>query len=124
MKYLSDTREGKVHDKRLCDEDGTCCPSGYALYRDLAYAGLAMPGVVIHQPTKKPKGGELSEAQKATNRDISRVRVTAEHVIGGVKRCRILKDVYRNLKEGYDDLIIDIASGLHNFRSDKRLQTY
>ena len=124
VKYLSDTREGRVHDKRLCDEDGTRCPPGYDLYRDLGYQGLTMEGVVVYQPKKKPRGGELTEAEKDSNRTISSVRVTVEHVIGGVKRCRILKDVYRNFKEGFDDVVIEIASGLHNFRSDSRLQAY
>lgn len=124
VKYLSETREGRVHDKRICDEDGTCCPPGSDVYRDLGYEGLTMEGVTVHQPTKKPRGGELTAAQKEANRAISSVRVTVEHVIGGVKRCRILKDVYRNFKEGYDDLVIDIASGLHNYRSGHRLLTY
>lgn len=124
VKFLSETYVGRVHDKRICDEDGTRCPPGYEVYRDLGYEGLEMEGVVIHQPKKKPRGGELTQGEKESNRAISSVRVTAEHVIGGVKRCRILKDVYRNFKEEFEDLVIDVASGLHNFRSANRLQAY
>ena len=124
VKYLSETREGRIHDKRICDEDGTQCPPGYEVYRGLGYQGLEMEGVVVYQPKKKPSGGELTAAEKESNQAISSVRVTVEHVISGVKRCRILKDVYRNFKEGFDDVVIDIASGLHNFRSDSRLQAY
>lgn len=43
-----------------------------------------------------------------------------EHVIAGIKRCRIVKDVYRNTKEDYEDLVIEIACGLHNFRQSLR----
>lgn len=124
VKYVGSTQEGKVHDKRMCDEDGTRCPPGSEVYRDLGYQGLEMERVTVYQPTKKPKGRELTQAQKKNNQAIASVRVTVEHVIGGVKRCRILQDVYRNCKEGFDDLVIEVASGLHNFRSHSRLQSY
>jgi hypothetical protein len=39
-----------------------------------------------------------------------------EHVIAGVKRCRIVKDVLRLTKEGVSDLVMEIACGLHNLR--------
>ena len=39
-----------------------------------------------------------------------------ESIIAGIKRCRIVKDIFRNTKEKYDDLVMDIACGLHNFR--------
>jgi hypothetical protein len=37
-------------------------------------------------------------------------------VIAGVKRCRIVKDTFRNLKDGFSDLVMEIACGLHNLR--------
>ncbi len=40
---------------------------------------------------KKPRGKPLTAEQKAENRRISRIRVRIEHVIGGVKRYRIIK---------------------------------
>lgn len=83
-----------------------------------------MEGVAICQPKKKPRGGELSEKDKAHNRLISRVRIVIEHVISGVKRCRIVKDVFRNTREAYADTVIELASGLHNFRSHCRLEAY
>jgi hypothetical protein len=39
-----------------------------------------------------------------------------EHVIAGVKRCRMVKDVVRLTKEGVADLVMEIACGLHNLR--------
>ncbi len=50
------------------------------------------------------------------NRILSGVRVQVEHVIAGVKRCRIVKDVLRNTKEGVSDLVMEIACALHNLR--------
>jgi len=54
------------------------------------------------------------------NAIISRVRIIVEHVIAGIKRCRIVKDVYRNTKKHFDDLAMEIACGLHNFRQSLR----
>lgn len=67
-------------------------------------------------PTKKPKGKELSDDQKEVNRSISSFRVLVEHAIGGVKRCRIVKDRFRCHKFGFDDLVIELACGLHNLK--------
>jgi hypothetical protein len=47
------------------------------------------------RPTRKPKGRQLTDAQKAANHAIARRRIVIEHVIGGIKRCRIVKDAIR-----------------------------
>ena len=72
------------------------------------------------QPKKKPRNGELTEAEKTKNTLISKMHITVEHVIRGVKRCRIVKDIFRNTKYGFDDLVMEIACGLHNFRTAYR----
>jgi hypothetical protein len=59
-------------------------------------------------------------AERMLNRLISRVRVVVEHVIAGVKRCRIVKEVFRLTTPGASDLIMEIACGLHNLRVDCR----
>jgi len=41
----------------------------------------------------------LSAADKWMNKIISGARVLVENTIAGVKRCRIVKDVFRNTKE-------------------------
>ena len=116
--------EGKKHDKKICDDEGITVPDGSDLYRDSGFQGHDLPTVNIHQPKKKPRNGELSSEDKEQNRIISSVRVVVEHVISGIKRCRIVKDVFRNWKENYDDVVIDLACGLHNFRTENRLQSY
>lgn len=54
------------------------------------------------------------------NRIISGTRVIVENGIAGVKRCRIVKDVFRNTREGFSDLVMEVACALHNFRVDCR----
>ena len=124
VKYLGATHEGKKHDKKICDEEGTTFPDGSDLYRDTAYQGHELPNVTVHQPKKKPRNGKLSWEEKENNRLISSIRVVIEHIIAGVKRCRVVKDVFRNTKEGYDDVAMELACGLHNYRSHCRHQSY
>ena len=50
------------------------------------------------------------------NRIFSSVRVGVEHVIAGVKRCRIVKDVLRLTTKAISDVVMEIACGLHNLR--------
>lgn len=54
------------------------------------------------------------------NRIISNVRIKVEHAIAGVKRCRIVKDIFRNTLPGMSDVVIEIACALHNLRVDMR----
>ena len=71
---------------------------------------------------KKPRKGELTEAEKERNRRISQVRVRVEHAIAGVKRSRMVKDVLRNTKDGISDLSMLLACGVHNLRVQYRPQ--
>jgi hypothetical protein len=116
VKYLSQTYEGKKADKKIFDEEQPGYPKGSEVYQDKAFESYAPAGVTVRQPKKKPKGQELSAADKNRNRKISKVRVGVEHVIAGVKRCRIVKDIFRNTKPQFDDLVMELACALHNFR--------
>lgn len=117
IKYLSRTHEGKKHDKKICDEEPLTFPKGSKLYKDNGYQGYEPPGVESLQPKKKPRGKDLSARDKQRNRRISKLRIVVEHVISGVKRCRIVKDILRNLTDEFADLVMEIACGLQNFRT-------
>jgi hypothetical protein len=120
VKYLSQTHEGKKHDKKICDEEQPTFPQGSTLYQDTGFQGYEPAGVKTVQPKKKPRGQELSARDKQRNRRISKVRIVVEHVLSGVKRCRIVKDILRNTKDKFADLVMEIACGLHNFRTSLR----
>jgi len=114
--YLSDTQAGKIHDKKLADEEQMTYPTGTTLGKDTGFQGYQPPGVVTYQAKKKPKHGQLAPEDKFLNRIFSAVRIQVEHVICGVKRCRIVKETFRNTKVGFSDLVMEVACGLHNFR--------
>ena len=114
--WLSKTYEGHVHDKKITDEQPLRLPSGITLWQVTGFIGHNPENVSVKMPTKKPKGKQLSEAQKKENNEISSFRILVEHAIGGIKKCRIVKERIRCRKFGFDDLVMLIACGLHNFR--------
>lgn len=122
VKYLSKTVEGKQHDKKIVDEENLAFPQDISLYKDTGFQGYEPEGVKTFQPQKKPKGKELTLEQKQQNALISSIRIAIEHVIGGIKRSRIVKDIFRNTLDAFDDLVMLLACGLHNFRVDMRFQ--
>jgi hypothetical protein len=118
--FLSDTYEGKKHDKAICDEEDYQFPSGSNLWQDTGFQGYQPEGVTTIQPKKKPRKQELTEAEKQHNRAISRERVEVEHQIGGIKRCNIVAGKFRNRAAHYVDDVMETACGLHNFRLKHR----
>jgi hypothetical protein len=116
IKFLSQTFNGSVHDKKICDEQPLKLPTGINLWQDTGFVGHTPIGINIQMPMKKPKGKELTKDQKEQNREISRFRVLVEHAICGAKRCRIVKERLRCHKDKFNDLVMVLACGLHNFR--------
>ena len=118
IKGLSATCAGKKHDKKLADEQELSFPEGSKLWKDSGFQGYEPENTETFQAKKKPKGGELTPEEKAANAVISSVRIRVEHSIGAVKVYHITRDIFRNLKQGFDDLVMETACGLHNLRVD------
>lgn len=113
---MSATVPGKNHDKKQADEAAIIYPPQATLGKDTGFQGYEPPNVLTWQPKKKPRGHELSVADKQLNRMLSSARIVVEHTLAGVKRCHIVKDVFRNTKSGFTDLVMEIACALHNLR--------
>lgn len=114
--YLSRTYEGSMHDKAIVDTEGWRFPQGITLHLDLGFKGLSAEGVNIEMPHKKPRTRDLTEEQKAQNKQKAAKRVVIEHCIGRVKIYRILKDRIRMYKQGIKDLVMELACALNNFK--------
>jgi hypothetical protein len=121
--YLSRTYPGKRHDKRICDEEAYTFPRLSSLLKDTGFQGYEPEAVITYQPKKKPRGGELTDTERFINSIIASARFSVENIICEVKRCRILKDSFRNHKPGFDDSVMEIACGLHNLRIRHRHPT-
>lgn len=114
---LSKAREGKLHDKKFHDEDDIAgsVPDEIPIELDLGFLGVDKQYDNIRIPHKKPRGGALSETQKAENRDLSQSRVLCENAFAGVKRYGAVSAVDRNRIEEFDDHLMLSATGLWNF---------
>lgn len=114
---LSKAREGKLHDKKFHDEDDIAgsVPDAIPIELDLGFLGVQKQYDNIRIPHKKPRGAELTEAQKADNRTLSQSRVVCENAFAGVKRYGAVSAVYRNRIKEFDDRLMLTATGLWNF---------
>jgi len=89
---LDPGHRGPTSDKKLYEQSGVGKHYPQAeQYGDLGYQGSE--GMKV--PHKKPKGGELTPAQKEENRQHASVRVAVEHGIRRLKAFRIVRDNYR-----------------------------
>jgi hypothetical protein len=118
--FLSGTYPGATNDKRIADEERLRYPPGTTLYKDAGFQGYEPPVRKACGAKKKPRGRELTAAEKGANRKLAKLRVRVEHAIAGVKRSRMVKDVFRNKKPELSDAPMEAACGLHNLRVNHR----
>jgi hypothetical protein len=119
--WMSQTYDGKIHDKHICDRELLTFPQGIRLWQDGGFLGYNPGNVIIKMPVRKPRGKELTQEQKDKNKNICSFRVKVEHAIGRVKIFRIVKERYRCHKLFFEDLIFEVACGLHNFKLSCRI---
>lgn len=116
--FLSKTVDGKEHDFSILKAQAppNRMPPDVKKHADLGFKGFdtEYPDHVVSLPQRKPRTRDLTEVQKERNRKKSRIRVLVEHAIGGVKRFRIVSDVFRNKEEGFDDQAMFVSCGLWN----------
>src|SRR4030081_549110 len=79
--YLSPTQPGKKHDKKQADEAGIVYTLNATLGKDSGFQGYEPPHVITWQPKKKPKGQQLSVADKHWNALLSAARIVVEHTL-------------------------------------------
>ena len=80
---------------------------------DTGYQGIQHIHANTELPKKKSKKQPLSEEDKRNNRRISHERVVNEHVIGALKRFKIIADTYRNRRKRFG-LRFNLIAGIYN----------
>lgn len=120
--YLSDTFEGSIHDKKICDEESLEEIENIEVWQDTGYQGFNPENATMVQPVKKKKGINLTTEQKDQNRSKSKKRVYIEHTIRGIKIYRIISERLRNLMYDFKDKVMETVCGLHNFVIELRPQ--
>jgi len=122
--YLSPTELGSRHDKAIADEYPITLPVGSVLKQDLGFLGHAPPNVIIEQPFKKKRNGELTFGQKIYNKLLSSTRIVVEHANSGIKRLKIVKEGIRIHSSTVRDMVMVVACALHNFRVKSPCRKY
>lgn len=114
--HLSELAPGSKHDYQMFKESELGEALDIPIAVDLGFQGICKdyPQLDVLIPFKKPKGGKLSDEEKEINQQIASTRVLSEHAIGGVKRLRVLSDVFRNRVDGMLDKVMYLGCGLWN----------
>jgi IS5 family transposase len=109
----TDFSNGKMHDKKLLDKSETAINPNTKVFGDSGYQGAQKKHSNIELPRKKPRKGKLSQAEKLTNKEISKQRVPVEHKFAAIKKFRILKGTYRNRRARFG-LRFNLICAIHN----------
>jgi hypothetical protein len=123
---VSNEYNGRVHDKKILDEQKLTCNTELELKADTGFIGYDCGEATVTLPHKKQrkKKGEpkdkLTDDQKAANHLLASKRVAVEHSNAGFKRNRSVSDVLRNTRDGMSDQLTIVAMGLHNLRVTMR----
>jgi hypothetical protein len=105
---------GKCHDFRLFKESGVVLNPCLQVLTDTGYIGLQKIHHNTYMPKKKSKNRPLTKYDKMHNRKLSSKRVLNEHVIGKVKRFKIIADKYRNRRKRFG-LRFNLIAGIYNY---------
>jgi len=117
---FSDTVPGSQHDKSLYDASGVTdhLDQDEAIMGDSGYQGIQHDHRAV-LPDKKPKGGELTDDQKARNHRVSQARIVVENTIAQLKTFRVLADRYRHPRSSHNQ-VFGIVVSLVNQRIERR----
>lgn len=107
---------GKEHDFKLLKESKVRVKPETELDTDTGYIGISKIHANSVLPKKKSKKNPLTKEDKAFNRNISSQRVLNEHVIGFIKRFKIVADRYRNRRKRFG-LRFNLIAGICNFEN-------
>lgn len=106
--------KGRRHDFRLLQSSRVRFHTQTEGLGDKGYQGMHRLHAKSLTPKKKPRGGQLSTADKQYNRELAKRRVVAEHVNRYLKIFRILCERYRNRRRRFG-LRCNLISALYNY---------
>jgi hypothetical protein len=105
---------GKRHDFRLFKESRVKIHESIKVVTDTGYQGMQKIHTNTLMPKKRSKKCPLTAEDRLQNHAISSLRVLNEHVIGKLKRFKILADKYRNRRKRFG-LRFNLIAGIYNY---------
>ncbi len=103
-----------MHDFKLLQHSRLAFKKGCEINVDTGYIGINKWYDNVLMPKKKSKLKPLTNEDKKHNKAFSSKRIFVEHVIGVLKRFRIISDTYRNRRKRFG-LRFNLIAGIYNF---------
>lgn len=118
--YLGNFFCGKTHDYTMLKSEfvpGLAWFTDHHVRIDLGYSGFDKSFVssALSLPIKSSKKKPLSDEAKSSNRTLASQRIVVEHVIGGLKRYRVISNRVRCRNWSGYDTKVEVCAGLWNF---------
>jgi len=107
--------EGSCHDFKLFKDSRFHCASSVKLVCDTGYLGIVKVHAHSQIPRKSSKKKPLTPEDKAYNTALARERMLNEHVIGYLKRFRVLSERYRNRRKRFS-LRFNLIAAIYNLQ--------
>jgi hypothetical protein len=118
--HVSGNLPGKVSDNTVLAGSGIMhsIPEDVQVNLDRGYEGAEerYPDNKIYKPKRAQRNHPLTLFEKLYNHIINTTRILVEHVIGRLKKFRIMSELYRNRRSAHADYLVVVA-GLINFRA-------
>jgi hypothetical protein len=118
--FLSEVYAGKTHDYSLLKHEFPPDKDWFSELKvrvDLGYQGFATDYQCKKAfiPNKKPKNQDLTEQQRAENKEKSKKRIYVEHSIGGMKKYHFLNNRLRTKDFNLYNQALGVCAALWNF---------
>jgi hypothetical protein len=118
--HVSGNLPGSVSDSTVLAGSGIMhsIPEDVQVNLDRGYEGAEdrYPNNKVYKPKRAQRNHPLTLFEKLYNHLINKTRILVEHVIGRLKKFRIVSELYRNRRSAHADYLVAVA-GLINFRS-------
>ena len=118
--HVSGNLPGKVSDNTVLAGSGVMhsIPESVQVNLDRGYEGAEerYPNNKIYKPKRAQRNHPLTLFEKLYNHIINKTRILVEHVIGRLKKFRIMSELYRNRRSAHADYLAVVA-GLINLRA-------
>jgi hypothetical protein len=118
--HVSGNVPGSVSDSTVLAGSGIMhsIPKDVQVNLDRGYEGAEdrYPNNTIYKPKRAQRNHPLTLFEKLYNHLINKTRILVEHVIGRLKKFRIVSELYRNRRPAHGDFFVAVA-GLINFKA-------
>ena len=111
--------KGSTHDFKLFKTSKKDYNHNATLFIDKGYKGIEKIHVKIIIPIKGSKKHKLSKDEKWYNSEISKLRISIEHVNAFIKKFKITSTRYRNRRKNFK-LYMTLICGIYNFETANR----